>query len=160
MTGLSVSPKTLGQDSVYQILQPAIYISKAEAALNLPPKVNSFPDVDLSPQQTKALSELRKNYLFAIEGGLQVTAANAAVLFGKIQQVFTGAIYATSEDEEDGRTAVALQNTDREQTMVEIIRDAMAAVDAPDNVVAGKTLVFVPFRHVGERIMEVCAKKK
>lgn len=152
-------PKNGWQDSVYQILQPAIYISKVEAALNLPPKVNSFRDVELSGQQTKVLNELRRDYLASMGEGMQVTAANAAVLFGKIQQVFTGAVYAT-DDTDRARTAVTLQNDDREKTMVGIIREAMAAVDAPDNVVAGKTLVFVPFRHVGERLMEVLKQEK
>lgn len=147
-------PKDGWQEEVFNILQPAIYISKAEAALNLPPKVSLFRDVELTPDQNRALTALRKDFMTQLDNGLTVTAANAAVLFGKVQQVLTGAVYADEVEDEERQTA-CLNNSDRERVMVDIIREAMANNDAPDNVVAGKTLVFVPFRHAGTRIMEV-----
>ena len=147
------------QEHVFNALQPAIYISKADAALNLPPKVSLFRDVELTPEQSKALNALRRDFMAQMEGGLTVTAANAAVLFGKVQQVLTGAIYADATQEDEERVILTLANQDRENVMVEVIREAMAGADADDNVVAGKILVFVPFRHAGNRIMEVLAKE-
>jgi len=147
---------------VFDLLQPAIRISKEEAALNLPPKVSSFRDVELTADQNRMITTLRRDYQAkTMDGTLSVTAVNAAVLFGKIQQIFTGAAYADHDGDiaDSERQTLTIDNADRERTMVELIRETRQDVDddAAGNMVVGKTLVFVPFRHAGTRIMQVLA---
>ena len=159
-------PKADWHDKVHAILQPAIRISKEEAALNLPPKVSSFRDVPLSKGQADALALLKKDYQVRFNNGeLAVTAANAAVLFVKMQQIFTGAVYADAERNTDTATVgekvlAVLDNKAREEALVDVIRETQANVDeeamlAGGSPVAGKTLVFVPFRHAAARIAQV-----
>lgn len=133
------------------IMQPCIYISKEEAALNLPPKVDQFLEVEHTPEQKKYLNDLRKNFVAQVADGLQITAANAAVLYGKVQQVFTGHIKT------DNGEVAHINNKPREAEMLRIIEQTKNEADTTvaKGKPVGKTLVFVPYKAAGEHLYRV-----
>lgn len=131
------------QDTVHQLLQPAIVIRKKDC-LDLPAVTRSFRDVGLSKAQEQAVKVMKHDMLAQFETGHQVIAANAAVLHGKLRQIYAGAVYA------DDGTAMALDNKARMQETVDLIKQAK--LDGDDEAAGGKphskALVFVPFKHV------------
>lgn len=144
-------PKPDWQAKAADIMQPCIYISKEEAALNLPPKVEQFWEVAQTEDQKRRLKELRKNFVAQIDEGLQITAANAAVLYGKVQQVFCGHVKA------DNGNVVHLDNGPREAEMLNIIERTRNEADlsVANGKPVGKTLVFVPYKAAGEHLQRV-----
>lgn len=142
------------QNTVRELLQPAIYIRKSDC-LDLPPVVRSFVEVGLSKPQQQALELLRRTMLADFETGHQVVAANAAVLYGKLRQIYSGAVYA------DDGTAMVLDNKARIAETIEAIKRAKASGD--DTVAGGKphskALVFVPFRHTMQVVVEALKKE-
>lgn len=139
------------QDTVHDIMQPAIYIKKADC-LDLPPVTRTFLDVGLSRPQQQSVEALSRDMLANFESGHQAVAANAAVLHGKLRQVYSGSLYA------EGGDTMVLDNKARINETIDLIHRAKASGDAE---AAGgkphsKALVFVPFRHalsiVGEAL--------
>lgn len=131
------------QDTVRELLQPAIYIRKVDC-LDLPPVTRSYIDVGLSSPQQQAIKALSKEMIANFDTGHSVVAANAAVLWGKLRQIYSGAVYS------DDGTAMVLDNKARIGETIELIKRARGSGDA---VAAGgkphsKALVFVPFKHV------------
>lgn len=131
------------QDTVNHLLQPSIYIRKADC-LDLPPVTRSYLDVGLSKAQTLAIKAMVDDMVANFDTGHQAVAANAAVLHGKLRQIYAGAIYA------DDGTAMALENRSRIEATIDLIRQAKESGD--DSIAEGrphsKALVFVPFKHV------------
>lgn len=142
------------QETVNNMLQPAIYIRKADC-LDLPPITRRYIDVGLSKPQQQALEAMRKDMVANFDTGHQAVAANAAVLWGKMRQIYSGAIYA-----EDG-AAMILDNKERIAETISLIKQAKASGD--DSVAEGKphskALVFVPFKHVMQ-VLEDALKKE
>lgn len=142
------------QETVNNMLQPAIYIRKADC-LDLPPVTRRYIDVGLSKPQQQALDAMRKDMVANFDTGHQAVAANAAVLWGKMRQIYSGAIYA-----EDG-AAMILDNKERIAETISLIKQAKASGD--DSVAEGKphskALVFVPFKHVMQ-VLEDALKKE
>lgn len=130
------------QETVRKSLQPAIYIKKSEC-LDLPKITRLFRQVELSKPQKQALESLRKHEMANFTTGQQVTVANAAVLHGKLRQIYTGALYA------DDNQPMVLDNHDRIRETIECIKQAK--VDGDDSKAQGKphskSIVFVPFKH-------------
>ena len=142
------------QETVNNMLQPAIYIRKADC-LDLPPVTRRYIDVGLRKPQQQALDAMRKDMVANFDTGHQAVAANAAVLWGKMRQIYSGAIYA-----EDG-AAMILDNKERIAETISLIKQAKASGD--DSVAEGKphskALVFVPFKHVMQ-VLEDALKKE
>ena len=65
---------------------------KAEDYLQMPELVYQRIDVDLSPKVMAQYKELKKEFMLLVEEGV-VTAANSAVLSGKLRQVVSGCLY-------------------------------------------------------------------
>jgi len=85
---------------------------------------------DIEPEQKRAYDELRKFAGTLVKKG-QVTAANAAVLMGKLLQISMGWVYDSK------REVHHLGGGPRLEALVDIIEGA-----------EGKTIVFAPYRHV------------
>lgn len=141
------------QDTVNHLLQPSIYIRKADC-LDLPPVTRSYLDVGLSKAQTLATKAMVDDMVANFDTGHQAAATNAAVLHGKLRQIYAGAIYA------DDGTAMALENSARIEATIDLIRQAKESGD--DSIAEGrphsKALVFVPFKHV-MTVLEDALKK-
>lgn len=130
------------QEIVNEVLQPAIRIRKSDC-LDLPPVTRTFLDIGLSSPQQKAVEVLKRDSLAEFEADKTVTAANAAVLHGKLRQIYSGAVYS------DDGTAMVLDNKSRIAETVSLIREAKQSGDASlaDGKPHSKALVFAPFKH-------------
>lgn len=131
------------QATVRNMFQPAIYVRKADC-LDLPPVTRVFRDVGLTKAQTQAVKQMAQEMVLDFDTGHQALAANAAVLHGKLRQIYAGAIYA-----QDG-SALSIDNAARIEETVELVRRvrAEAAADPTPGRPHSKALVFVPFKHV------------
>lgn len=70
-------------------------ITKEEAGLNLPPKVYEYVEVEMTPRQTKAYSDMASSLLLEIEGILQgknaqVEAQNVLTMLLRLSQICSG----------------------------------------------------------------------
>jgi len=132
-------PKQDSQQTVYNILQPAIRFTKAEC-LDLPDLLYSSRDVPLTPQQMKYYTQLKKQ-MMAIAAGEEITAVNAAAMLNKLLQVSQGAVYT------DTGEVVEFDVSNRVAALMEVI-------ESTDN----KILIFVPYRHTLDMLRDVLTK--
>ena len=122
-------PKPDAQQTVFNALQPAIRFTKEEC-LDLPDLLYTTRDVPLTAQQHKYYEAIKKQ-MMAVAAGEQITAANAAGLVNKLQQVATGAVY-----------------TDTGEVVEFDIKNRLAELISIVDSTSHKVLVFVPFRHI------------
>lgn len=132
-------PKQDSQQTVYNVLQPAIRFTKAEC-LDLPDLLYSSRDVPLTPQQMKYYTQLKKQ-MIAIAAGEEITAVNAAAMLNKLLQVSQGAVYT------DTGEVVEFDVSNRIAALMEVI-------ESTDN----KVLIFVPYRHTLDMLRESLTK--
>jgi hypothetical protein len=132
-------PKQDAQQTVYNILQPAIRFTKAEC-LDLPDLLYSSRDVPLTPQQMKYYEILRKQ-MMTVAAGEEITAVNAAAMLNKLLQVSQGAVYT------DTGEVVEFDVSNRIAALKEVI-------ESTDN----KILIFVPYRHTLDMLRDVLTK--
>lgn len=125
-----------GPEMVREMLQPAIYIKKADC-IDLPPVVHVYREVPLDKGQIAFYRKLKDDRLVQ-DAQMKVTADNAAVLAGKLIQVATGCIY-----DDDGQ-ALEFNVKGRIDETADAIRKAR--MESGD-INKGKTLVFVPYKH-------------
>jgi len=119
-------PKGNAADKVNQFMQPNIRFA-LEDCVDLPPTIWHERHCDMSPEQQKHYEALKRTSFAEIEGK-QVTAVNAAVLFGRLLQCATGCAYST-----DG-SVVELDFGPRLNVLKETIEECNE-----------KVIVFVPF---------------
>lgn len=134
-------PRFNAQDIVFKTLQPAIRFTKADC-LDLPDVVYQTRDVPLSAQQNKYYNRLKKDFYIEASGE-DVTAVNAAVMLTKLLQVSSGSIYADSGE------VVEFDISSRMTALKEIINEA-----------SHKVIIFCPFRHSIDTIMNALHKDK
>lgn len=127
-------PKPDATDTVARMMQPAIRFSKKDVLAYLPPKIFTGREVPLSKEQEAARKELKKKAVLEHKGQ-KITAANAAVLLGKVLQIAGGVVF-----DEDGRT-VDLDATPRLTEIERLVKET-----------EGKTLVFATFTETVKRI--------
>jgi len=132
-------PKPNAQQIVYDVLQPAIRFTKEEC-LDLPDILYTTRDVPLTPQQSKYYNAIKKQ-MMTIAAGEEITAANAASLINKLQQVASGAVYT------DTGEVVEFDIKSRLAELIDIIDGT-----------THKVLVFVPFRHVNAMLQDALIK--
>jgi SNF2 family DNA or RNA helicase len=120
-------PKHDAVERAFDVLQPSVRFT-LDDVIELPEIIYRTIDVPMSPQQHKAYQDMVAHCLAAI-GNEKITAANAGVLMGKLQQISLGWAY------NEGQT-VSLDNSERMDALLDII-------DAAEQ----KLLVFAPFRN-------------
>ena len=90
--GFTWLPRPGAQDMIEARIQHYIY--RADGFLDLPEFVNDVRKVTLPPGAKKEYSELKKQMILELEErGEKITAANAAVLVGKLKQIANGRVY-------------------------------------------------------------------
>jgi len=109
---------------VYSVMQPAVRYSRDEC-LDLPPTTYVTREVELSPQQKVAYTQMLNSFKADLEGG-QVTALSEAAKLMKLIQIVCGVVYTQTGD-------VEIPAPDRVELVREIIEEAGA-----------KVIVFVP----------------
>ncbi len=141
VTNFKWVPKETATDTVHRVLQPAIRFTKDEC-LDLPPMVYVKREVELTRQQKKYYKELKSKMVMQAAGE-QITAANAAVNMNKLLQISAGAVYTDDGD------SVEFDIKHRYKVLQEVIAES-----------SKKVLVFVPFRHTIDMLVEKLHKDK
>lgn len=134
-------PRASAQDTVFRTLQPAIRFTKDEC-LDLPSVLYTTREVELTAQQKKYYAQLKKEF-YIEASGQSVTAVNAGVMMTKLLQVSAGSIYSDKQD------VVEFDVSNRMTVLKEIILEA-----------SHKVIVFAPFRHSIDKIMDELNKDK
>ena len=119
------------QDTVHQVLQPAIRFERSQC-LDLPPVTHVEREAPLTPQQAKYYSLLKEKMTMQA-GGESITAVNAATNINKLLQISGGAVYT------DTGEVVEFDVSNRLNAVLEVIEES-----------SHKVLVFVPFTHTIE----------
>jgi len=119
------------QDTVHQVLQPAIRFERSQC-LDLPPVTHVEREAPLTPQQAKYYSMLKEKMTMQA-GGESITAVNAATNINKLLQISGGAVYT------DTGEVVEFDVSNRLNVVLEVIEES-----------SHKVLVFVPFTHTIE----------
>jgi SNF2 family DNA or RNA helicase len=139
ITQFKWAPKVTANDTVSQMLQPAIRFTK-DQCLDLPDMLYTVRDVPLTPQQEKYYEQLRKQMVMQAAGE-EVTAVNAAAKLNKLLQVSCGAVYS------DNGEVVTFDASNRTAVLKEVIEES-----------SHKVLVFVPYRHAIEILYDELRK--
>jgi SNF2 family DNA or RNA helicase len=130
---------TLRKGSEVQIRKRIEYVThtlKAEDYLSLPERIDNVINVTLSASERRQYEQLELDYLLPVKNGEPITAANAAVLFGKLAQLSGGCVY--SED----RSPMTL-HTRKIDALDELVEVANGT----------PVLVFYGYRHERDRIL-------
>lgn len=137
-------PRHGWRDQVFALMQPAIRFKKSDCLKDLPPVTPIHRKVELTAEQRRMVESLRKNGKAQLEG-FEITASHAAAEMNKLVQIFTGAVYT------DDGSAVMVDARPRLAEMDELI-DQARQQDTGDSI-GGKFLIFVPYRHVAEVVV-------
>lgn len=86
-------PRAGAQVEVKKLLSPAVRFA-IEDCVDLPPTTTTTREVPLSPEQDKAMKDLKKNLMLQLAQG-RIDVANEAVLRMKLIQIACGAVYDT-----------------------------------------------------------------
>lgn len=121
------APKPDAMDRVHAIMQPAIRFGRDEC-LDLPDCVYETRDVDMTPAQRKAYTEMMKTLTTQVGAG-QVTALNEAIKLMRLMQIVSGVAYDVNAEH------LQIDCAPRLKVLKEIIEEA-----------GQKTIVFVPFQ--------------
>lgn len=128
-------PKVGAEEKIYQKISDICISMKSEDYISLPERLDYFVEVELSSKTQELCAGLRKKQ--QIELGETITASNAAVVSGMLQQLANGAIYAG----DDGFEVV---HDEKLNALEDIIESANGA----------PVLVFYQFIHDVKRILE------
>jgi SNF2 family DNA or RNA helicase len=132
-------PKINAQDIVFDVLQPAIRYTKEEC-LDLPDMLYTKRFVPLTSQQ-KYYYKLIKDEMMALAAGEEITAVNAADKLNKLLQISSGAAYSTDKE------VIEFDISNRFAELETVIRQT-----------SHKVIVFVPYRHVLEKVKDELLK--
>ncbi len=77
-------------DRYLELTAPYVHRVRKEDVLDLPDKVYSRYQFDLTPEQTRHYKELKREFITKIADGSVSTVANAAVLVTRLQQLASG----------------------------------------------------------------------
>ena len=74
---------------IHAAMQPAVRFAKADV-LDLPPVTTQTRTVSLSSEQSRAREEFRRQAVALLDSGVEITAVNGGVLYGKLMQTAQG----------------------------------------------------------------------
>lgn len=115
---------------------------KANDYLDLPERINNVVNIELPKKAKDVYRELEKDLMVELDNE-DITAANAAVLTGKLLQICNGAVY------------------DEDKNIVEVHDEKLNALMDIIEAANGKpVLIFYSFKHDLERIQKFLSKNK
>jgi len=92
------------EDQIHEKISDICISMRSKDYLNLPQRTDNIISVQLSEKDMAAYKEVERSAVMAL-GGEEVTAANAAVLAGKLLQVANGAVYTDGGKWQEVHTA-------------------------------------------------------
>lgn len=128
-------PRDGADTAIYQQIGDICVSMTARDWLTLPERVTNRVEVELPPAARRTYDQLLRDFVAEIDGG-EVTAANAAVLTGKLLQVANGAVY----DEDGGMREVHRAKLDALAEIREECNEPM--------------IVFYWYKHDAERLQK------
>jgi len=140
LTQYKYVPRVDSKDIVFKVLQPAIRFTKEEC-LDLPDMLYTTREVPLTKQQ-KHYYELVRKHMVATAAGEEITAINAATLLNKLLQISASCVYSADKE------VVEFDMTSRFNELMDVI-----------NGTEHKVIVFVPYRHVINRLEDSLTKE-
>ena len=145
--GYTYTPRKGAEKEIYEKIADISISMKTTDHLKMPKLVSVSDRVDLTESEYDAYRQLEKEYVLSMQGK-DISAANAAVLCGKLVQLASGCIY------DDERNAIVLH-----ERKLEILEDLLEAQNGKP------VLVAYWYKHEGERIRkrfevrEICTDK-
>ena len=130
------------EERIYKAIDDITISMKAEDYLTMPNLVNTTFQVHLNFQETKIYKDMKKKLLIELKD-VEITAANAASLSGKLSQMASGAIY------DDNKNIISIHD-----------RKLDALEDIIESANGNPILVAYWFQHDLERIIHRLAKLK
>lgn len=91
-----LKPRQGAQHTAHQLLRPAVRFA-IEDCVDLPPCTVQKRDVELSPEQTKAYVEMKRDLRLLAASGKPINAVNEAVLRLKLIQISCGVVYGSGQ---------------------------------------------------------------
>jgi SNF2 family DNA or RNA helicase len=129
-------PRDGAVSKAFGMMQPSVRFSLDDVA-ELPPVIERFVDVDLSPGQFTTYETVRKE-LQAMVQDKTITAQNAGVAMGKLLQISGGWVYG------ENKAIIRMDAAPRVAALYELIEQA-----------AHKVLVAIPYRHMLEGVSRI-----
>jgi len=123
-------PRRDGYDKAFEVLKPAIRYKKEDCGLDLPPMTVQSWEVNMSPKQKRAYTQMQKEMKLAFSSGDPLTAVNAADKINKLRQIACGVTRDTNTGE-----YLVIDYKPRLEATLDAIRNAGA-----------KVIVVVPFK--------------
>lgn len=125
------------EQKIYERIADITIAMRAEDYLELPERIDNVISVTLSASERRQYEQLERGYLLPVKAGEVITAANAAVLFGKLNQLSGGAIY----------------NEQREPQILHS-RKLEALDELVESANGNPVLVFYGYQHERDRILK------
>src|SRR3990172_1250165 len=132
-------PKKTANESVYEILQPAVRY-KRDDCVELPPVSYQDRNVTLSLEAAKVYKEMMNKLAIEFKEG-KVTAVNEGVLCSKLLQIVSGWVYTKD------KSIVHIDNKPRVAELLEIIEEC-----------SSKLIVFCQFIHTATKLYNILHK--
>lgn len=131
------------EKAIYDRIGDICVSMKSEDYLDLPKRISQNVYNELSKPDLAKYEKLKKEYVLPVTADTEVTAANAAVLAGKLSQLANGAIYTTDLDG---------QPTNKYAEFNDGKLDDLESIYEQAN--GQPVLVFYHFKHDRERILK------
>lgn len=141
MQVFSYRPLPGAEEAIYEAVSDMTISMRSTDHIKMPERLDTECVVELSEMERKLYESLKEEYVLFHEGG-EITAANAAVLTGKLLQLANGCLYA-----DDGSSLKVHE------------RKLDALEDIVESLNGKPVLVVYWFRHDAERIFGMLQKK-
>lgn len=128
-------------EMAYNAMQPAVRFKKSEC-LDLPPVTYENRQVNVTHEQSKLYTEMKREAAAEVAAGVPITAVNAADKINKLRQILLGVIKDKATE-----TYVEIPHKPRVDALLETISQA-----------AAKVLVIVPFKGIIQSLHEDVSK--
>lgn len=130
-------PRPTAAQEIQNLIRGSVLCLREEDYLELPPVVENFVRVELSPAAMRTYKKFEREYIADV-GGARLTAVNSGVLDGKLLQLANGACYTG-----EGRKWVTFHDAKLE------------ALDETLEAIPGRALVAYSFNHDKARVRKV-----
>lgn len=150
----SYSIKPEAEEKIYEKIEDICISMSADDYLELPERIDNFRYVELNRKARKQYDEFEREQILEFEEEDRITAANAAVLSGKLLQFANGAVYDEIDTDEHLDNDNPVRLTDKACRAYHVMHnDKLDALEELIDEINGKpALLFYTFQHDFDRI--------